>query len=573
MDIIDAKKNEIDSISRELVYDGVPSGHQWSSQATFITAQNRSVSAALEKVGRHFDNLYIKRGSGERWHLFSSKGKEGNLPVLFYFWYNNYGFKSYVYIGWEKFKTADIIGMKPAEMNALLTGNGALDLEKIWRKDRSIDVIGHALETLPRASVDAVIKKMAPKLIKNAAGQQISDKSAIKISSAISSLKRIDTAASNSLANSIEESFKKECMVAMLTSIRDHKSRSALPITALPGMITALRQNGLRWPELEVIKRSLNALRIDEDASDVTNAIRQADWVLSHNVPGGNYWAVGMALQDMSRAGVPLDKIKGVMEKHRKDIVFFLEDLLGGEMSTIQAGLSNLVDMQKHQIHWPELDGILDNNKHGIMKTVLWEIANGSEDMMDRYRFPVLYLDLVELGVDWSEMAVIQRSLDASKKVVKESKEEAEQYGYPASAVMDKIRDDHPLALYHGIQDLRYDGVKDSIILGALQPHDADIAHWMDIVLSDAPPAARVRQVTNFMMMGANWPKIKSAIEKHRDLIIRLLLEEYKQAIESTHWQSVNLSKLAGRMHLITQAGYDWPEIHTIEQSARSGNR
>lgn len=414
MDIIVAKQGEVDLLSRETVYDGPPDGHKWSSQATFITRQNRETSAALARVGRRFDNLYIRKNGGERWHLFSSPGKDGQPPVLFYFWYDAHGFKSFVYVGWLKLKTQDFVDMDPTARDQLLTNRQEIDVEAIWRKDRSISNIGFALESLPRSSVDAAIRKIAKKLKTNVDGLEINAANINKVSSLISSMKRINTAEALALANVIEEVHKRSVIVKLLNALQEGA------LYSIPSILKRLRANNIAWPELEIIERSYNAeeRRKSEirESSDWISGIhdrvlRDAESELDHNLPEGNYWTIGKVIMDLTSAGLPREATVRLLDRHKHDIIDTQQWLLSQEMAGVQAGLRNMRRMIEVGLDWPELHKAIEDNKDSILRTTLWELANSNEEMYANDGLPMLYGDLVRIGVRWPEMAIIAKSI------------------------------------------------------------------------------------------------------------------------------------------------------------------
>lgn len=556
MDIIDAKKKEIDGLSRSLIYDGKPSGHKWSSQATFITSQNTAMSDALARVGRSFDNLYIRTNVSERWHVFSSKGKQGEPPIAFVFWYNRQGFTSFVYVGWEKFKTADIINMDPVARDALLTASPTTDIKLIWRKDRSLTTIGGLLRTLPKDQVDASLKMVSKNLLSNVEKAELNNRNTVKVASLVSSLRDVGTPSALAFIGKIEQAFKDGSLKQLLTDMKKGHYRTA-----------KINLDDLRkifqWPELDGIRRSLTALGyygdIDESAySGEHPAIVRAKRVLTDEVPGGNYWAVSRAIGHMKEDNISPEQIRKVLEWHRPEIIQSQEFLLSQEMSQIQGGLACMVDLIEAGINWPEFDGILDRNKDGIMHAVLWEVAH----IPDGYD-PLLYTYLVQLGVKWPEMAIIQRSLDANKK-----NKLKENLNYVEAAFSIGNHND-PRALERYISDMRYDGMSDLRILNGLKLYDETLGTWIDEVLSKPGSENYAKQMLNFMVMGANWPHVKAAIEKHRDVIIRYALVLYKDSLNA-QWSAVKISDIRQMLKHAKESGYDWPEFDAIIVSSVS---
>lgn len=424
MNIIDAKRKEADVLGAETVYDGPPDGHKFSSQATFLTSQQRNTLSALTRVGRSYDNLYIRKNGSERWHLFSSRGKDGQPPVLFYFWYNNYGYKSFVYVSWNKIKTNEFLAMPAVERDQLLTTTLPIDISSIWKKDRAIDNIGFALESMPRQAVDGAIAAIAKKLKTNVSGMDINHVNISRIASLIGSLGNIGTSAAINLSAEIGDAFKKSTMVSLLKAMKGDEG--AMPHWLIPRAIDTLRFNGINWPELDTISRSLKAdgenRNIGESDDWITpihnQVIRHAERELLHDVPDGNYWTISRVIQDLKASDVPTEMTVRLLNKYKQDIMDMQEKLLADEMVGVQAGLSNMVALLSVGIDWAELRRFIEDNKTSIMRTTLWDIAHSNEDMYQNDGMPILYGDLVKIGVNWPEMAVIKRSVDSSKQKI-----------------------------------------------------------------------------------------------------------------------------------------------------------
>lgn len=238
--------------------------------------------------------------------------------------------------------------------------------------------------------------------------------------------------------------------------------------------------------------------------------------------------------------------------------------------------LTRMDDLQWNDPGKVRLGIDLEQHRKGLVREMLQLIKSG--EMLIPYGAAKCMLD--NMDVTWPELDVIRRSTynDLTKNVDPQpdifEQEGITEYPYPIGEILGRMDIGNPRGLYHGIQALRYDGVKDSIILGAMKPYDERLADWLDMVLTAARDHRDwVTQAVDLMMMGADWPHVKAVIEKHRGLIIRYLLQEYKSILDSNDWVAVKMSKLAGRLDLIRKAGYDWPELRTIEKSIEAGHK
>jgi hypothetical protein len=139
-------------------------------------------------------------------------------------------------------------------------------------------------------------------------------------------------------------------------------------------MIHELRNCGVDWPELEIVTRSL-----------LESAVRHFSKREVH--PEGYDQIVNVFRRKLEDGGS-----RGIF------FVMFWAEQWG-------------IDMRE----WPELDEMVQDHKDLIVKDLLTGIMErGAEgwsyaaDMLDRLR---------NIGIDWPEMAVIQRSLDAERKI------------------------------------------------------------------------------------------------------------------------------------------------------------
>ena len=143
----------------------------------------------------------------------------------------------------------------------------------------------------------------------------------------------------------------------------------------------------------------------------VSDLLKDAERELMHNLPDGNFWTIGKVIQDLTSAGLSDDVIASLMSRYRRDIETQQDWLLGQDLAGVQAGLSNTAQLISIGIDWPELRSLIEKNKHSIMYSTLWEIANSNEHMYVNDGLPILYGDLVKIGVAWPEMNIINRSL------------------------------------------------------------------------------------------------------------------------------------------------------------------
>lgn len=408
MNIIDIKKHEVDDDAETVVYNGPPSGYVWRSTATFIKSLVEKLTNILYQANRKFDNLYIVKNLSQRWILFSSKGSPN---ILFYYYYDSGGYNSYIYVDWNKLKIKDFIDLEPEKQLLILSNTDKVNPVELWKKERSMNLLGSALLTITPSEADFFIKKLSKNLLANIKNIDLTQKNIYRVLSFTDSLKKIGTKIALDFIETINAEFKRVCMVNILTLIKKDKIFLARP------KIKLLKSNSIDWPEFEIIERSLNAdeslkeqRSIDSELGLHIAAARQA---LYRNLPDGNWWAIGLIITELKTARIDNDKIQELLNEYKQDIITMHEKILTDEGgSGVQAGLNNMSKMVSVGIDWVELFELIDQNKRNILKNVLKEVSLYSDTDYSGSP-PFMYSYLKKLNVDWTEIKIIEKSLRA----------------------------------------------------------------------------------------------------------------------------------------------------------------
>ena len=179
-------------------------------------------------------------------------------------------------------------------------------------------------------------------------------------------------------------------------------------------------QHGLKWPEIETILASIrgetDTLGHLNESSLAKAAVEEAKQMLWSQLPDGNWWTVGRALDNMIYAKVPHSEIFAVLDEYKEDILAQQNRLTQGENSEVLAGVSNLRRLRDIGAGWPEIDQMLTRNKRYIMRAALTEIKGYStEEYGDE--LPHIYKNLKKLKVAWPEMAVIADGIDSIQQL------------------------------------------------------------------------------------------------------------------------------------------------------------
>jgi uncharacterized protein (DUF952 family) len=173
---------------------------------------------------------------------------------------------------------------------------------------------------------------------------------------------------------------------------------------------------GYDWPELDIIHKSLNSRKPVTESALAKAAVEEAKQMLWRELPGGNWWIIGRALDKMIYAMVPRNEIFEVLDEYKQDILTQQNQLTQGENSEVLAGVGNLRMLREIGAGWPEIDQLLAQNKRYIMRAALTEIKHyNTEDYGDE--LPHIYKNLKKLKVAWPEMAVIADGIDSIQQL------------------------------------------------------------------------------------------------------------------------------------------------------------
>lgn len=225
----------------EIVYDGDPRGYEWKPST--IKNWFDQLNTLLSKSGRRFNRLIITKHFNERWFLAIS---QGTPEVVYYYFYNAHGRSSFVYIDWLKYKTEEFLTLAPDEQIKLLSTSVKTNIADIWKKERSIDTIGAALETIDKAEVDNVVDTLGSKFLNNISKMEVEPVSILKLAQFVHYLDKIATPKTKKLANLAIQAFKKAAMA-------DIAKQMQFGVPAILRKVPILKKSGFDWPELDNI--------------------------------------------------------------------------------------------------------------------------------------------------------------------------------------------------------------------------------------------------------------------------------------------------------------------------------
>ena len=379
-------------------------------------------------------------------------------------------------------------------------------------------------------------------------------------------------------------------------------------------------QHGLKWPEIETILASIrgetDTLGHLNESSLAKAAVEEAKQMLWSQLPDGNWWTVGRALDNMIYAKVPHSEIFAVLDEYKEDILAQQNRLTQGENSEVLAGVSNLRRLRDIGAGWPEIDQMLTRNKRYIMRAALTEIKGYStEEYGDE--LPHIYKNLKKLKVAWPEMAVIADGIDSIQQLGEDQMLNSEKSKVMAEIAADvdmlkqiSVRLDYYRELLDKLDALRksgndwpelrqfektirrqmkqrYDKIQQE--LASAHPHavtdayiDVEdllgkaaakdwlydnrqaIAHALDRNLAhDGYMRATDILLKRLVGWGAKWPEILSVFAKNKEHLIRDMLVDIKQRNANPN----DITHLQDRVALFKEFVPDWPELDIINKS------
>ena len=271
--------------------------------------------------------------------------------------------------------------------------------------------------------------------------------------------------------------------------------------------VQALRAMGVKWPELAAIEKSINA----------KGAIREGfvNGMLAHL---GGY-------QDEH------NKFKSV----KPDAAMDGKDLIRLVYEFAKASLS--VKLYRN------IRKLLENNKKAIIKYLLVKLhdqfnAPDPDDYLETdnfYWFTERFNDFKDIGINWPELATIEKSLTA-KKNVKEG---------IVQSVGKALKKNAPQQIVHKLL-ARVEGAKTG----------GELLNALGYI--------RVYEVNPKQVI----PIVVPIVEKAKPLIIKDILEELQSAGTDMHGHSYYVSEWAkARIADLRRIGIDWPELRVIEKS------
>ena len=216
-------------------------------------------------------------------------------------------------------------------------------------------------------------------------------------------------------------SYKTDIVKGMLTVLSRPDTPFLIDVrTSVQFNIDTIRDVGLDWPEFATIERSINSKQLKENDYDYeddsfnTPDIQGATEYIQHVKNDFDQFGelpVNGIMNDLEfRYNLDQDTVDQVLQPIKSDIIIYINTEFGKGGYSIYGAVRRVDKLHRGGISWPEMYSMLENQKHSIVKYILEQIkVNVSGMIME------MVMILTRMGVSWPELAVIDRSITATK--------------------------------------------------------------------------------------------------------------------------------------------------------------
>ena len=304
--------------------------------------------------------------------------------------------------------------------------------------------------------------------------------------------------------------------------LRTHRGDYGRNTSGVRSTLDRMRRIGVTWPELAVVRKSLDAqTQLDESLASPFGSARVIVRIMLKRALArklGNLSSDRDSVIDKMDVNDP--RFVSAVDSAKPLILSEIRKLLrSDDRSANIRGWENTLALHEVGVKWPELMTMLEDNKSIVLKSMLSAIK--SDDAEEMARWPQVFRDL---GLNWPELDIIQRSLDASQQVTEDDSNSNYNYDRFIAAIDD-----------------------DS------EGSEENVAYWLYQVGYEDHTIPYKKNFWSYT---------------ERDKVIRSLLLAIKN---STAWEfdDDNISKMV--YALKDKLGLDWPELAIIERSLYTG--
>ena len=307
----------------------------------------------------------------------------------------------------------------------------------------------------------------------------------------------------------------------LMTMLEDNKS------TVIKSMLTAIKSDdaeemvrwpqifkdmGIRWPELDIINKSLSTIKGAEQLNE--------DWGSIYDN------TIFRLLANITGQKSQAEPYEPTLDSHREEIYDYLRDRANmwdkdgifviRDMRTISA-------LGYYGREWPELVEIVENHKVDVIKMLLGMMKSSEWDHSDVQHEME---QLRKLNINWPEFDIIERSINIE------------------SGKLDESDDDFMVRVVRHMSD-GFDARRSNLHANIFP---LNMLSRFDQMISD-------RELTT--------SEVKAALDSIKEKVIPYLLIETKKGQVDQREVLRNINELRG-------FGIDWPELAVIERSLKA---
>lgn len=241
-------------------------------------------------------------------------------------------------------------------------------------------------------------------------------------------------------------------------------------------------------------------------------------------------------------------------------------------LDDIESGDFDIIPWHLHQLNYhpgsviPDLSRLFDQHKPEILKEILMVIKDPEIASIEPEDLEGMIDSLKLLGVDWPEIAIIEKSISAGLPGLNESWGDSEWRRSHQLAVFFSNEDLFPKE--YTLSDSKPDmnqhliAIKDRV----LRSIDSELKFW-DRSGSSVTKLLSFMAAVKWGMKGELWPELDAILEKNRQLIIKTLLVMTKEHLTVDFDVSVYWGKPAAVIEDATYLKPEWPELNAIAKS------
>lgn len=385
-----------------VAYDGDVNEYNMT-RATTLKFLISSIDIFLNRHQRKLENLLVVRNGSTSYFLATSTG---DPEVVFYYYYDAYGFKSYIYIGWNKIDSRKFVKLPADQQDKIWATENKLDPVEIWKRERSLAVFVTALKTLTQEQVLEIMSGVVTSRILNYIGKfDITVKNLNELGTFVKYMKELATPETKKIADEALRLFKRSALKKLMETVREYHKYPRTYGPIVNGDIKLLRSKGAKWPELDVIEKSIS------QKSNVSESESEVD--LDHYrkiLKQGKIWSIDDMLDDFDEAGIPELQQYTIVKSLLPEILVWFKLALVDRDPEDAIDLIYQLTSEYHLYDMrPSVKNILDKHKTSILRNIMNEIKTKGNPLK-------ITRQLYYFEVTWPELTVIVQNIKAKFK-------------------------------------------------------------------------------------------------------------------------------------------------------------